>query len=193
MPPEYVFEVTVSRPTPVEKTVSSAQRRFIPVESDFRLKSLDVGCGLGRHTIHHANVGFDVTAIDSSLRAVVHLFDYSFGSGGTSLASASVRRAFMTFSNCSSNLSLSFSHPVKSAASRAWISSFFPDCHSLLNMYPSRLIGMRARNLLPPTCINCCSFAKFLLISLSTHQLLRAASEQQSKIRSHLLIPRSTR
>ena len=46
---------------------------LLPVlESDFRLKSPDPGCGRGRHPIHLAKEGLDGTAIDSSRRAVEH-------------------------------------------------------------------------------------------------------------------------
>ena len=54
---------------------------------------------------------------------------HSFDSGGGSRPPASVRNALTNLSNCSSNLLLSVSHPVKSAASRALTSVAMPLCH----------------------------------------------------------------
>jgi hypothetical protein len=53
----------------------------------------------------------------------------SLASGGTSRPS-SVRSAFTSLSNSRSNLALSCSQPVKSAARRSLITDAFPLCHS---------------------------------------------------------------
>ena len=112
-------------------------------------------------------------------------YTHNLASGCTSLAPASALRAFTCLSNCSSNLALSDSHPVKSAASRDLICCFFPRCQSSENIYPSRLIGMRDKTFYPQSFISCLSFSKAVSISLSTHQLVREASEQHNSTLSH--------
>lgn len=46
-----------------------------------RRRVLDLGCGLGRHSLLFSGYGFDVTAIDSSEEAVEHLMGMSDGKG----------------------------------------------------------------------------------------------------------------
>ena len=117
---------------------------------------------------------------------------YSLGSVGTSRPPASALRALNNRSNCSSNLALSLSHPVKSAAKRDLICRPLPLFHLSLNRYPSRFNGISARTFLPRSFIMFRSFSKAVSISLSTHQLLRELSEQHSRTLSHRRMPRST-
>src|SRR5262245_38711391 len=117
---------------------------------------------------------------------------HNFDSGGSSRAPSSARRALTISSKFSSNLALSFSHPLKSAASldRTW--RFFPLFHSPLNRKPSRLSGISASLFDPRSFISFRSFSKAVSISLSTHQLVSECFDAHSSTLSHNRIPRST-
>jgi 2-polyprenyl-3-methyl-5-hydroxy-6-metoxy-1,4-benzoquinol methylase len=58
---------------PCEESYYLAERWL---KSDYR-SILDLGCGLGRHSIYFAKHGFDVSALDLSEEAVNHLKDWA--------------------------------------------------------------------------------------------------------------------
>ena len=98
----------------------------------------------------------------------------------------------MTFSTWVSNFRVSFSHPVKSAASRCKTCVALPLCQLPLSRYPSRLSGISACTLRPRSFMSCCSLSNVVAISSSTHQLASDRSEQQSSTLSQCRMPRFT-
>ena len=164
----------------------------VNVESRGRLRrppTIDTGVREKSRTHGERMLPLDLlpTVNDRLFRTLPH----NFCLGGFSLPPSSERSAFSNFPNSCSNLLLSCSHLVKSAAMRVLIWVAVAAVQPPSNKYPSRFNGTKASTLLPRSFIRFFSLSKAVRTSLSTQQLVRDAVEAHSSPLSHSPIPRS--